>query len=193
MKPLISVVTPTWHRHAALLEACIPSVAAQTYPNVEHIVVSDGPDAELRNAIKGNVVFEELPAHDANARWGHWARLRGIELAKGDLIAYLDDDNYFRPNHLELLASALDKNADAYFAYSRFQMHPWGSEMGADVPVSGQIDTSVLMHWRPLLEHGNWEPSVGTPDWDVVDRWMKAGARWAFVNEVTMDKMRIAE
>ena len=45
--PLVSVITPTWQRHALLLDRCIPSVAAQDYPNVDHVVVSDGPDPAL--------------------------------------------------------------------------------------------------------------------------------------------------
>ncbi len=44
---LVSVITPTWNRHDLLLNRCIPSVEAQTYPDIEHIIVSDGPDPDL--------------------------------------------------------------------------------------------------------------------------------------------------
>jgi GT2 family glycosyltransferase len=43
-RPLVSVITPTWQRHELLLEA-IENVRQQTYRPIEHVIVSDGPDA----------------------------------------------------------------------------------------------------------------------------------------------------
>lgn len=191
MQPLCSVVTPTWQRHLTLLGRCIPSVAAQTYPNVEHIIVSDGPDPELEALVAGleseRIRFEFLPEHDPAARWGHWARLRGIELAKGDIIAYLDDDNAWRPAHLQKTVAALTAG-DAGFAYSQMHVHGRGEYLvGAAPPVYAQIDTSVIVHRRELLELGTWEQSLPTIDWDLVERWLAGGASWAFVPEVTVD------
>ena len=112
--PLISVITPTWQRNEIVLARCIPSVLAQDYPNVQHVVISDGPDPELAERLEGTfpaevadgrVVFDELATWDPRYRWGHRARLYGLELAKGDVIAYLDDDNEFRPQHLSALSA----------------------------------------------------------------------------------------
>lgn len=47
--PLVSVITPTWNRHDLLLTRCLPSVQAQDYPAVEHVIISDGPDEDLRD------------------------------------------------------------------------------------------------------------------------------------------------
>lgn len=186
--PLVSVVTPTWGRHDELLKRCIPSVQAQTYPNVQHIVVSDGPDEELRATVPDDVLFGELDRHDDGARWGHWARLAGIGLAEGDLIAYLDDDNAYRPQHLERLVEAIARSG-ADFAYSRMQVHTGGREyeIGIEPPTYGQIDTSVLMHRPALLERETWHASLPTIDWDLVRRWMAAGANWVFNDEVSVD------
>lgn len=191
-QPLVSVVTPTWRRHGLLLNRCVPSVQAQTYPAVEHVVVSDGPDPELTAMIAGQVkVFGELPEHDPVARWGHRARLRGLELARGEYIAYLDDDNAFRPWHVERLAAALEANPGAGFAYGQIQMNGHGMVyvVGADPPSCGMIDTSAIMHRRGLLETATWrdEGWQETVDWDLVARWMSAGTGWAFVQEITAD------
>jgi hypothetical protein len=45
--PQVTIVTPTWQRHDLLLNRAIPSVQAQGYPGVEHLVISDGPDPPL--------------------------------------------------------------------------------------------------------------------------------------------------
>ena len=192
--PLISVITPTWQRHDLLLDRCIPSVAAQDYPAVQHVIVSDGPDNVLAGKIAGRscgaVVWDALPAHDPAARWGHWARLRGLELATGEYIAYLDDDNAFRPGHLAKLAAALDADPSAGFAYSQIMMHNGGSSyvVGVPPPAYGQIDTSAIMHRRGLLDTATWRDAGQlTIDWDIVERWLHAGTGWAHVPEVTAD------
>lgn len=187
MNPLISVITPTWQRADVLVSRCIPSVQAQTWDRVEHIVVSDGPDPELAELLHGApVVYAELPEWDPAYRWGTRARLHGIELAKGELIAYLDDDNAYRPEHLAKLVHALQA-LDADFAYSRMHVHAGNYEVGSSPPAYGQIDTSLLLHRRALLDRETWRNSLPTIDWDIVARWLTAGANWAFVPEVTVD------
>ena len=192
--PLISVITPTWQRHDLLLDRCIPSVAAQDYPAVQHVIVSDGPDNVLAGKVIarscGALVWDALPAHDPGARWGHRARLRGLELATGEYIAYLDDDNAYRPGHLAKLAAALNADPSAGFAYSQIMMHNGGSSyvVGVPPPAYGQIDTSAIMHRRRLLDTATWRDAGQlTIDWDIVERWLHAGAGWAHVPEVTAD------
>lgn len=194
--PLVSVVTPTWQRHDKLFGRSLPSVEAQLYPHVEHIVVSDGPDDDLYSALKARprpgLRYAELPAHDPTARWGHWARLAGIDLAKGDIIAYLDDDNSFRPSHLLRTVDALTAKPDAGFAYSRVLMHIYSQEyeIGLDPPRYGQIDTSCIVHRKEILKQHTWQQSLPSIDWDLVERWMVAGIDWAFVPETTVDYFR---
>lgn len=185
--PLVSVVTPTWQRHDLLLDRCVPSVAAQTYPDVEHLVISDGPDPVLAERLDGapGVRFGQLPEHDPDGHWGHRARLHAIDLAKGDLITYLDDDDAYRPDHCALLAAALEDHPEADFAYS--QMSSQGAVIGQDPPMYCQIGTPMIMHRRSLLEKGTWERSLPSIDWDLVNRWLQAGARYAYVPVVTID------
>lgn len=191
--PLVSVVTPTWQRHDKLIGRCLPSVAAQLYPHVEHIVVSDGPDNNLFEAINARprpgLRYAELPSHDDNARWGHWARLAGIEMSKGEIIAYLDDDNAFRPSHLLRLVDALMVKMTAGFAYPRTSMHIHGQdyEIGTNPPQYGQIDTSGIVHRKEILEIETWEASLPTIDWNLVSRWIRRGIEWVYVPKVTVD------
>lgn len=180
-----------------LIERCIPSVQAQTYPHVEHIVVSDGPDPDLGKLLtEVPVVYAEVAEHHRHPQnWGSQARNLGLRLASGELVAYLDDDNAWRPEHLERLVAALTAAPTAEFAYSRMLVHPHGYEVGAEPPSYGQIDSSLLMHWRGLPERlGRWPLPGGithydqhAPDWAVVSSWLAGGAGWVFVPEVTVD------
>ena len=185
-KPKVSVITPTWQRARLLTARCIPSVLAQDYGGeIEHVIVSDGPDPDLAGV--PGVVF--LGAHEREMNKGIGARMAGTELATGDLIAYLDDDNSWREDHLSLLADAITRHG-ASFAYSRAacsNANGCAWEIGCAPPVFGQIDTSLIVHRRGLLQTAAWEPSGRPADWHLVDRWLAAGARWAHVPEITMD------
>jgi glycosyltransferase involved in cell wall biosynthesis len=196
--PLISVITPTWQRHADLTGQCMPSVRAQTYPGeIEHVIVSDGPDPGLAAAMIGSerhgrrisLVLSELGSHDPAIRWGYRAKLRGIQLAHGELVAWLDDDNTFRPAHLHRLARLLRDRPDAGFAYSRIEMHHHHRSFiaGSDPPVYGGIDTSAILHRRRLLDIATWRTGVPADDWDLVERWMKTGVTWVLDPKITAD------
>ena len=189
MTPLVSVITPTWQRHDFLLDRCIPSVQAQDYPHVEHLVVSDGPDPELEAAISSrfpDIRYDELPDREGAGHWGHRGRLRALEMAKGDLITYLDDDDAYRPNHCRVLAAALEANPAAGFAYSL--MSNGGTVIGTDPPAYCQIGTPMIMHRRGLTDWaGTWERSMPSIDWDLVERWLQAGASYVHVPVITSD------
>ncbi len=189
--PRVAVVTPTWQRNGVLLDRCIPSVAAQDWPNVEHVVVSDGPDPALRQILEPDprVTYVELQRHDEGARWGHWARLAGIETTTAQYIAYLDDDNSYRINHVSTLMQALADQPLSGYAYSRMVLHcAGGAVIGQPVPRYGQIDTSMILHRRSILDTATWTQSLPTIDWDLVERWMQAGIGWAYAPVITSDK-----
>jgi glycosyltransferase involved in cell wall biosynthesis len=191
--PLVSVVTPTWDRHDLLLSRCIPAVQAQTYDRIEHIIVSDGPDPVLAELLIGApVVYAEVPERfNDNGNWGSRARNHAAKLVTGELVAYLDDDNAWRPEHLARLVAALEGDPAADFAYSRMLVRPAGYQVGADPPVCGGIDTSLIMHRRECFDRFGLWPVPGTiahcPDWELVAGWITDGARWRFVDHVTMD------
>lgn len=186
--PGVSVITPTWQRNVLLLNRAVPSVRAQTYPGpIEHVVVSDGPDPALAAQLPG---LYQLPAHHVLRNRGLVPRLYGTVQARHEVIAYLDDDNAWRPGHLELLVRAL-LSTGADFAYSRALCHDRDRSVrytiGTPVPEPGQIDTSLLVHRRELLGVAPWKPSDGPADWDLVSRWLDAGASWTFVPDITLD------
>lgn len=204
--PLVSVITPTWRRRDVLLSRCLPSVYAQTYLRVEHVVVSDGPDRELDVALANDLwrrprdrrplVYQWLGEHDdaPPVDYGSRARNRGLAVASGAFVAYLDDDNAYRPYHVEWLLTALLENPDADFAYSRLVTHPAGLVIGSEPPAYTQLDTSVIMHRAGVPQRlGMWPlPHELTgdqhaPDWGIVERWLRGGAKWVHVPHVTLD------
>jgi glycosyltransferase involved in cell wall biosynthesis len=98
--PLVSVVIPTRNRPEFLLRA-ISSVLNQTYRNLEIVVIVDGPDSATMTAMQDvsgpNVRVIELPQNVG----GSEARNTGVRNAKGEWIAFLDDDDEWLPTKIE--------------------------------------------------------------------------------------------
>jgi len=192
---LVSVILPTWQRHQLLFNRALPSVWEQVHTDLQVIVCSDGPDPVLRKLIEGvDVTYVEVAHHDEHRmNFGSRARNHALARATGDYIAYLDDDNAWRPEHLQLLVKALDDNPAAGFAYSKLVTHPQGTVIGSDPPMYGGIDTSVIVHRRELLDLARW-PKPGqiqgdqhAPDWAIVEAWLAKGAGWVHVPAITVD------
>jgi glycosyltransferase involved in cell wall biosynthesis len=189
----VSVVTATWRRPQLLLGRCLPSVERQTWPAVEHIVVSDGPDPPLAHQMAQEwpgVIFECLPEWVPAEHSGVRPRLRGLELAKGEFVAYLDDDDSFRPGHCELLARALLDHPEAGFAYSR--MASWDATfactlIGTEKLGPCAVGTPMIMHRRALTEIATWGPPDPMEDWKLVARWLQRLVKPHFVDKVTVD------
>ena len=90
---------------------------------------------------------------------------------------------------MRALVAALEETG-AGFAYGKMHVHGRGEYLiGTDPPVCGQIDTSMIIHRRELLDVATWRwhPGIPTIDWDLVERWMAAGATWVRVPHVTSD------
>jgi glycosyltransferase involved in cell wall biosynthesis len=107
MKPLVTVITPT--TGAPYLRQAIESVKNQTYDNIQHLVVVDGQP-------KGRVIAKEYPHIDiidlpyptGTDRFnGHRIYGASVYLAKGDLVCFLDEDNYYDYTHIESLVDVI--------------------------------------------------------------------------------------
>jgi glycosyltransferase involved in cell wall biosynthesis len=104
--PLVSVIIPTYNR-ADIVCRAIDSVLAQTYRNLEVIVVDDGSkdDTPARLAAYGDriIVLRQENAGPSIAR------NRGIARAQGSIIAFLDSDDYWLPEKLARQVEVLEK------------------------------------------------------------------------------------
>ena len=105
--PTVSVIIPTYNR-AHLIGRAIRSVLNQTYQDFEIIVVDDGSTDNTEEVVKGfNDGRIRYIRHDEN-RGGAAARNTGIRAAKGEYIAFQDDDDEWLPGKLEKQIKALE-------------------------------------------------------------------------------------
>ena len=118
MKPLVTVITPTTGIHQ--LYDVLASINNQTYSNIEHIVVADGPQYSnvTQRMLEGSqALLIQLPYNTGHSQYnGH--RIYGAMsyIANGDYLCFLDQDNWYDANHIESLVDVIQQGND--WAYS---------------------------------------------------------------------------
>lgn len=114
----VSVIIPTYNR-AKLLTRALASVREQTLKPHEVIVVDDGSQDDTSEVIDALAIdWPELKyVRQKNAGPGA-ARNNGIDIANSEYIAFLDSDDQWYPNNLEMQVGYLEKNISAAFCFS---------------------------------------------------------------------------
>lgn len=188
--PFFSVITAT-HLRAPLLRRALASLRAQTFTDFEVIVVSDANDADTAAAcaelLTGRDVFIKRNGKGGPAR----SRNLGMDLARGDWVVFLDDDDSFKPTHLETAHRAItspttDGLRQARVLYSDFEIVTEDREKDFNavlqrVPMSlaahpveqlevkNFIPNNVLFFQRQVLEGTRVDPSLDSQeDWDFL-------------------------
>jgi hypothetical protein len=111
--PGVSIVLPTYQRRE-LVKRAVESVLAQTYCDFELIVVDDGSTDGTGEALEG--VDERLRYRWQPNRGPAAARNAGLRLARGSIVAFLDSDNRWLPDHLAVVTGILARHPAAVLA-----------------------------------------------------------------------------
>jgi glycosyltransferase involved in cell wall biosynthesis len=146
---LVSVVIPTFNCADFLVQA-IRSVLAQTYHDFETIVVDDASTDHTESALRQ---FGDRVRHIRQEQSGpSVARNRGILQAKGELIAFLDADDVWRPTKLARQVDHLNHHPETVLVYTDFTR---GSFLSLPSPrTSGEPSrTSPAQLAGPLTTH----------------------------------------
>lgn len=148
--PKVSVIIPVYNV-APYLDDCLASVCGQTYRNLEIIVVDDG------STDGGGAICDAWRARDSRIRVIHQpnggvsaARNAGLDVCTGQLISFVDSDDWLDGQMLEKLVACLEGN-DADAAMCGFVDYPHGApvEKGVfAVPPCGFTDTVYQMMRR---------------------------------------------
>jgi glycosyl transferase family 2 len=116
--PLVSVVLPTRDRRD-LLPRAIDSVQKQSYGNWELLIVDDGSVDGTAEFLAG-LAGERLRCFRHHGAGACAARNVALPQARGDLIAYLDDDNMMHPGWLKAIAWGFEQRPEANVLYGAY-------------------------------------------------------------------------
>lgn len=174
--PLVSIVLPTWNR-AARLRRAVESVQAQTLSGWELIVVDDGSTDDTAAVLEGLAAFDSRIRTLAVPHGGvSRARNAAIDEARADLLAFLDSDNTWEPEFLELMVAGM-RTRSLRVAYSAMRLErasgtTWREFEGGreQLRAGNHIDLNVLVASTALVrEVGGFDTTLRrTVDYDLV-------------------------
>lgn len=110
--PLISVIVPIYNAER-YIKRCLDSIQAQTFQNFEVIMINDGSQDSSADIAEDYTADPRFKLFHQDNRGVGYARNRGIEVARGEYLAFVDSDDAVVPEHLEkLYAAAAENDAD---------------------------------------------------------------------------------
>ena len=157
-RPLVSVVVPTLNRPRMLRDA-LESVARQGYEKWEAIVANDGGGdvSPVVEALPGTARAKIRQIRLPETRGPAAARNAAIAVAQGDVLAFLDDDDFHAPTHLEGLVAGL-RASGAGMAYAAAELVQETLKDGKRLETARRPFLPGLRYSRPLLLVRNYIP-----------------------------------
>jgi glycosyltransferase involved in cell wall biosynthesis len=189
--PKVSVIIPTYNRSSLVKEA-VKSVLAQTFKDFEVIVIDDGSTDDTRNVIEGIGDGRVKYFHKQNGGVSS-ARNLGLSKANSVYVAFLDSDDLWPENFLEVMLRELQKNPDYSAAYcARTLLYPDGRKVeshNAKYCESGWItrdlfrktfiQTSTICLRRIALQKFSFDKSLRNAE--DSDAWLKLSTEIQFL------------
>lgn len=172
LRPLVSVIMPT-HNRASIIKKSIVTVLEQSYVNLELLICDDGSsdDSEtiIKNITDDRIRYFKLPKGGAAS-----ARNAGLKNAHGTIIAYLDSDNYWHPDYLLAMVTALQSKSGHSAIYCNYidfhinennsiSFNPLKNPAFSHEALLARpfIDLNSFIHFRELYDcYGGFNPEL---------------------------------
>lgn len=171
---MISIVIPVYNQ-ADKITKTLKSIEAQSFKNFEVIIVNDGSSDDVENVfasfVKSSNTSNSYLFINQENKGAPAARNRGFREVNGNYVFFLDADAVLKPEALESLYKALEREASAAYAYSSFY---WGRKLFK----VGEVDEARLkagpcIHSMSLIRVSDfpesaWDESLKKlQDWDL--------------------------
>jgi glycosyltransferase involved in cell wall biosynthesis len=195
IKPTVTVLIATYNK-AGTLRYAIDSVLWQTFEDFELWVIGDGCTDNSAEIVEGyddpRVNWYNLPENTGYQSEPH---NEGLRRARGKYIAYLNHDDIWFPNHLQVLVDCIERTG-ADFAYTIMEWVLSYADWYADIPTFPDAprppEASVTMHRLEIVDEiGYWKPPQDTfavPRAEYFRRAQFIGKRFELVPMLTLLK-----
>lgn len=183
MNPLISIIIPSY-QHASTLPACLTRIFAQTYTPLEIIVIDDGSTDGTQQAVapfRDRINYVRQENSGANV-----ARNNGFAESKGDYVIFCDADVIMKPEMIQTMFEALQKNPEAAYAYSAFRFG-WKtfSSFPFDADLLHQMNYVTTTSLIRRTDFPGFDPRLKRfQDWDLWLTILERGKQGVFIPEI---------
>ena len=199
---MISIIIPTFNQ-AEYIDYTLKSVIKQSYENWECLIIDDGSNDNTEEIVERIIEKDSRLKYFKKANGGaSSARNYGLDIAKGDLIQFLDSDDYIDKDKLSKGIEAFENNKSSNIIISNFNM--FRNSIDTLLPPYCNLENrtfdfnSILIDWdvnytiplhcglfqKSLFENVRFDESIQSKeDWIMWVTILKNGAKASFVNE----------
>ncbi len=198
MTPKVSVIIPTYNCYRYITQT-VESVLEQTFTDYEIIIIDDGSTDNTHPVLepyldKINYVYQTNRGVAA-------ARNRGLEMAQGEFIAFLDHDDVYLPDKLSVQVACFEAQPEVGMVHSGWRRINSAGESLGDVKPWLNVPKLDLIGWiqwmpvlfTPMLFRREWLDQVGKLDTgfkqacdvDLIQRLALMGCQTAWVRQIT--------
>jgi hypothetical protein len=184
----LTCICPVWKRPQRTIRA-IESVVAQKFDGYEALFIGDRCpefqkhlDAgtfkkyEEQVAATGNkILFHNMDEHYGG--WGHGARKYGIDIAQGEYICFLDNDDVLKPNHFANYYGFMQENPDIHVGYFNARTEPWKKNRVSCLSRGGIGNAELMIKTDVLKKNYRLDPEY-EHDWRLVERMLNYGYKF---------------
>lgn len=151
--PKISVITPSFGQ-GKYIEQTIRSVLLQNYPSLEYIIIDGGSEDNTVEAIRKYSPWLKYWSSERDRGQSH-AINKGLSFATGEIICWLNSDDYFLPYTLFLVAETLAQGSNNYALVGHCIRIQEFDEHAIPVLLSGSFknDIGLLKFWKGYQMH----------------------------------------
>lgn len=186
MSTLISIVIPVFNRKEVLRRTVL-SVLAQTYTNIEVIVVDDGSSEDIQSVLTDFLEKPNFRLVRQSNGGAPRARNVGLALAKGEYVVFLDADIVCDKNMLQKMFGTLQNHPEASYVYCSYilghkKIIP-GDFSAKRLRQLNYIHSSAMIR-RKALSAQPWDESLKRfQDWDLWLTLLQQGSEGVFLSE----------
>ena len=187
--PLVSIIVPA-HNHAAFVETAFASIVAQTYPQIELIVIDDGSGDDTAQMIARSLARLRRPMrvefHVQENRGLGPTLVRALGLAQGEYVQFLASDDALLPDMTARMVQALDQAepdvaaicCDGYVVDGLARPHlpfrtlhplPFGCNQHRELMVGNWLPAMGLLYRAEHIRKvGGFDPDLVYEDWGLL-------------------------
>jgi glycosyltransferase involved in cell wall biosynthesis len=158
-QPLVSVIVPAYNCAGYIVQT-LNSLFAQTYSSLEIVVINDGSTDNTLQILKPFSDAQRIKLLDQRNQGVAAARNAGLQIAQGELIAFIDSDDFWFPQKIAMQVAYLQAHAEVGAVYSAWKewhadaegvfpeplsLAPSSVDMSLDTAYSGWVYNQLLL------------------------------------------------
>lgn len=190
--PKISVIIPAYNSEKTI-KTTIESVLKQTFVDFELIIINDGSQDSTLDIIS-QIQDSRIKVFSFDNAGGNVSRNRGLNYAVGEFVSFLDADDIWTDDKLEIQLKALQETSQAAVAYSLTNYIDENGDFvvsGTHITVNGDVyenllitnflenGSNPLIRREALIDNGGFDKSLSAAqDWDM---WLRLACKFDFV------------